>query len=42
MQKSRKVGGLWRRGLIDSKVGVVGDVGYGGCKPRIEGIVICT
>ena len=23
-------------------LGVVGDVGYGRCKPRIEGIVQCT
>ena len=23
-------------------LGVVGDVGYGGCEPRIEGIVQCT
>ena len=28
----RNVGGL----------GVGGDVGYGGCEPRIEGIVQCT
>ena len=27
---------------IGSKVGVVGDVQYWVCKPRIEGIVICT
>ena len=24
------------------KLGVVGDVGYEGCKPRIEGIDKCT
>ena len=30
------------RGLVGSKVGVVGDVGYGGCKLRIEGIVKFT
>ena len=30
------------RGLVGSKVGGRGDVGYGGCKPRIEGIVQCT
>ena len=28
------------RGMIGSNVG--GDVGYGGCEPRIEGIVQCT
>ena len=27
------------RGLVSSKVGVGGNVGYGGCEPRIEGIV---
>ena len=30
------------RGVVGSKVEVVGDVGYGGCKLRIEGIVKCT
>ena len=30
------------RGLVGSKVGVVGYVQYWGCKPRIEGIVKCT
>ena len=30
------------RGLVGSKVGGRGDVGYGGCEPRIEGIVQCT
>ena len=33
------------RGLGGSNVGVRnlgGDVGYGGCEPRIEGIVQCT
>ena len=29
-------------GLIGSNVGGRGDVGYGGCEPRIEGIVKCT
>ena len=31
----------WSRGLVCSNVGVGGDVGYGGCEPRIEGIVQC-
>ena len=41
---SRVVGWGWSRGrgLVSSKVGVNGDVGYGGCEPRIEGIVQCT
>ena len=30
------------RGLVGSKVGVVGDVGYGGCKLRIDGLFKCT
>ena len=30
------------RGLVGSKVGGRGDVGYGGCEPRIEGIVQCS
>ena len=29
-------------GLVGSKVGVEDDLGYGGCEPRIEGIVQCT
>ena len=29
-------------GWLVARLGVVGDVGYGGCKPRIEGIVKCT
>ena len=29
-------------GLVGSNVGGRGDVGYGGCEPRIEGIVQCT
>ena len=46
MQKNRRElrgsdqgSGIGRGG---SMVGVVGDVGYGGCKPRIEGIDKCT
>ena len=37
-------GGGWSsgRGLIGSNVGGRGDVGYGGCEPRKEGIVQCT
>ena len=27
---------------MNAMLGVGGDVGYGGCKPRIEGIVQCT
>ena len=27
---------------VNAILGVEGDVGYGGCKPRIEGIVQCT
>ena len=30
------------RGLVGSNVGGRGDVGYGGCEPRIESIVQCT
>ena len=38
----------WGVGLVGVRVdenamlGVGGDVGYGGCEPRIEGIVQCT
>ena len=38
----------WGVGLVGVRVdvnamlGVGGDVGYGGCEPRIEGIVHCT
>ena len=37
-------GGGWSigRGLVGSNVRGRGDVGYGGCEPRIEGIVQCT
>ena len=27
---------------VYAMLGVGGDVGYGGCEPRIEGIVQCT
>ena len=27
---------------VNTMLGVGGDVGYGGCEPRIEGIVQCT
>ena len=27
---------------VNATLGVGGDVGYGGCEPRIEGIVQCT
>ena len=30
------------QGGCERNVGVGGDVGYGGCEPRIEGIVRCT
>ena len=30
------------QGGCERNVGVEGDVGYGGCEPRIEGIVQCT
>ena len=37
-------GGGWSIGRVWLAVmlGVGGDVGYGGCEPRIEGIVQCT
>ena len=37
--------GLVGRGVrvdVNAMLGVGGDVGYGGCEPRIEGIVQCT
>ena len=34
------VGGV--RVDVNAMLGVGGDVGYGGCEPRIEGIVKCT
>ena len=34
---------LWAvRVDVNAMLGVGGDVGYGGCEPRIEGIVQCT
>ena len=36
-----RVGG-WVRMDVNAMLGVGGDVGYGGCEPRIEGIVQCT
>ena len=35
--------GWWGvRVVVNAMLGVGGDVGYGGCEPRIEGIVQCT
>ena len=39
---SRDGGWSIGRGLVGSNVGGRGDMGYGGCEPRIEGIVQCT
>ena len=36
------VGGAGGQGGCERNVGGRGDVGYGGCEPRIEGIVQCT
>ena len=36
------VGGGGVRVEVNVMLEVVGDVGYGGCEPRIEGIVQCT
>ena len=30
------------RVYVNAMLGLGGDVGYGGCEPRIEGIVQCT
>ena len=38
----RVVGGGGVRVDVNAMLGVGGDVGYGGCEPRIEGIVQCT
>ena len=38
-------GSFWWVGVrvdVNTMLGVRGDVGYGGCEPRIEGIVKCT
>ena len=37
--------GWWGGGVrvdVNAMLGEGGDVGYGGCEPRIEGIVQCT
>ena len=36
------VGGGGGQGGCECNVGGRGDVGYGGCEPRIEGFVQCT
>ena len=36
------VGDVGFRVDVKAMLGVGGDVGYGGCEPRIEGIVQCT
>ena len=36
----RRGGGV--RMDVNAMLGVGGDVGYGGCEPKIEGIVQCT
>ena len=36
------VGGAGVRVDVNAMLGVGGDLGYGGCEPRIEGIVQCT
>ena len=33
---------FWGGGDVNAMLGVGGDVGSGGCEPRIEGIVQCT
>ena len=38
-KKSRRGGGGLGGGGLVARLGAVGDVGYGGCKPRIEDIV---
>ena len=35
-------GGGWVRVDVNAMLGVGDDVGYGGCEPRIKGIVQCT
>ena len=37
-----KLLGVGVGGWLVARLGVVGDVGYRGCKQRIEGIVKCT
>ena len=36
------LGWLGGQGGCERNVGVGGDMGYGGCEPRIEGIAQCT
>ena len=40
--KSGSGGGRGGGVVVNAMLGVGGDVGYGGCEPRIEGIVQCT
>ena len=48
IQKKKSGGGQVRgsgwgfRVDVNAMLGVGGDVGYGGCEPRVEGIVQCT
>ena len=45
LKKNRGGGSGWWGGVrvdVNAMLGVGGDVGYGGCEPRIEGIVQCT
>ena len=41
-QVGGRVGGGGGQGGCERNVGGRGDVGYGGCEPRIEGIVQCS
>ena len=41
LSRGGRVGGGFRVD-VNAMLGVGGDVGYGGCEPRIEGIVQCT
>ena len=45
--KKNRGGSVWWGGGgvrvdVNAMLGVGGDVGYGGCEPRIEGIIQCT
>ena len=42
VKMQNKVGGSGRGDWLVARLGVVGDVQYWGCKPRIEGIVKCS
>ena len=45
MGEGGQVGGSGWWGVrvdVNAMLGVGGDVGFGGCEPRIEGIVQCT